>query len=150
MQHSIKTESIKKLSDFNFQWTKTLYKNILCHIAFLFTLFKSSICNKLYKVSPTKRFLWEPRKINFKFHRNWENTSKIVMSNISFCEIWSFWSLSSWASITTFSFELLHRTCYFGGARSKGFAMLRNVSKLTFFDKIGHAKSVGFRFYSAI
>ena len=39
---------------------------------------------------------------------------------------------------------------YFGGARSKGFATLRNVSKLTFFDKIGQAKSVGFRFYSAI
>ena len=32
--------------------------------------------------------------------------------------------------------------------RSKGFATLRNVSKLTFFDKIGHAKSVGF--YSAV
>ena len=28
--------------------------------------------------------------------------------------------------------------------------MLRNVSKLQFFDKIGQAKSVGFRFYSAI
>ena len=41
-------------------------------------------------------------------------------------------------------------SCYFGGARSKGFATLRNVSKLPFFDKIGHAKSVGFRFYSAI
>ena len=40
--------------------------------------------------------------------------------------------------------------CYFGGARSKGFATLRNVSKLTFFGKIGHAKSVGFRFYSGI
>ena len=39
---------------------------------------------------------------------------------------------------------------YFGGARSKGFARLRNVSKLTFFDKIGHVKPVGFRFYSAI
>ena len=41
-------------------------------------------------------------------------------------------------------------TILFGGVRSKGFATLRNVSKLTFFDKIGHAKSVGFRFYSAI
>ena len=41
--------------------------------------------------------------------------------------------------------------CYYlGGARSKGFVTLRNVSKLPFFDKIGHAKSVGFRFYSAI
>ena len=39
---------------------------------------------------------------------------------------------------------------YFGGARSKGFATLRSVSKLQFFDKIGHVKSVGFRFYSAI
>ena len=41
-------------------------------------------------------------------------------------------------------------SCYFGGAQSKGLAMLRNVSKLQFFDKIGHAKSVGFRFYSPI
>ena len=41
-------------------------------------------------------------------------------------------------------------TFYFGGGRSKEFATLRNVSKLPFFDKIGHAKSVGFRFYSAI
>ena len=40
--------------------------------------------------------------------------------------------------------------CYFGGARSKVFATLRNVSKLLFFDKIGQAKSGGFRFYSAI
>ena len=39
---------------------------------------------------------------------------------------------------------------YVGGARSNGFARLRNVSKLTFFDKIGHVKSVGFRFYSSI
>ena len=35
-------------------------------------------------------------------------------------------------------------TNYFGGAQSKGFATLKNVSKLQFFDKIGHAKSVGF------
>ena len=52
---------------------------------------------------------------------------------------------------TEFNYLLFdHRACYFGGARSKGFATFRNVSKLTFFDKIGHAKSVGFRFYSAI
>ena len=36
--------------------------------------------------------------------------------------------------------------CYFGGVRSKGFATLRNASKLPFFDKIRHAKSVGFGF----
>ena len=39
---------------------------------------------------------------------------------------------------------------YFGEARSKGFATLWNVSKLQFLDKIGQAKSVGFRLYSAI
>ena len=47
----------------------------------------------------------------------------------------------------------LNFTCTFrtfGGARSKGFVTLRNVSKLTFFDKIGHPKCVSFRFYSAI
>ena len=46
----------------------------------------------------------------------------------------------------------MYQSCnfYFGGARSKGFATLRNVSKLQFFDKIGQTKSVGFRFYSAI
>ena len=44
----------------------------------------------------------------------------------------------------------VHRLGYFSGAQSKGFKTLRNVSKLPFFDKIGHVKSVGFRFYSAI
>ena len=36
----IKTESIKKLSNFYFQWTKTLYQNNLNHIAFFFTFLK--------------------------------------------------------------------------------------------------------------
>ena len=39
---------------------------------------------------------------------------------------------------------------YFGGTWSKGFATLKKVSKLPFFDKIGQAKSVGFRFYLVI
>ena len=41
----IKTESIRKLNNFNFQWTKTFHQNILSHIAFLFTLFKGYRCN---------------------------------------------------------------------------------------------------------
>ena len=32
--HKCKTESTRKLSNFNFQWTKTLYQNNLKHIAF--------------------------------------------------------------------------------------------------------------------
>ena len=35
----IKTESIRKLSNFNFQWTKTLYQNNLKNIAFFFAPF---------------------------------------------------------------------------------------------------------------
>ena len=36
----IKTESTKELSNFNFQWTKTLYQSNLKNIAFFFTFFK--------------------------------------------------------------------------------------------------------------
>ena len=36
----IKTESITKLSNFNFQRTKTLYQNNLMNIAFIFTFFR--------------------------------------------------------------------------------------------------------------
>ena len=35
-----KTESLRKLSNFNFQWTKTLYQNNLKSIAFFFTFSK--------------------------------------------------------------------------------------------------------------
>ena len=38
-QHFSETESTRKLSNFNFQWTKTLCQNNLKHIAFLFTFF---------------------------------------------------------------------------------------------------------------
>ena len=37
---SFKTESIRKLSNINFKWTKALYQNNLKHIAFFFTFFK--------------------------------------------------------------------------------------------------------------
>ena len=36
----IKTKSIRKSSNFNFRWTKTLYQNNLNNIAFFFTFFK--------------------------------------------------------------------------------------------------------------
>ena len=49
-----------------------------------------------------------------------------------------------------FSIVVAEFTFYFGESRSKGFATLRNVSKLQCFAKIGHAKSVGFQIYSAI
>ena len=48
----IKTESIKKLSNFYFQWTKTLYQNNLNHIAFFFTFLKGYRYNQLAVITP--------------------------------------------------------------------------------------------------
>ena len=39
------TESIRKLSNFNSQWTKPLYQNILNHVIFFFILLKGYRCN---------------------------------------------------------------------------------------------------------
>ena len=36
----LKTESTRKLNNFDFQWTKTLYQNNLKHIAFFFYIFQ--------------------------------------------------------------------------------------------------------------
>ena len=61
-----KTKSIRKVSNFNFQWTKTLYQNNFKYIAAFFTPFQGDECNKLYQITPKKRFLLEPKKTNFK------------------------------------------------------------------------------------
>ena len=39
----IKTESIRKLRNFNFQWTKTLHQNNFNYLASFFTLFEGYI-----------------------------------------------------------------------------------------------------------
>ena len=57
-------------------------------------------------------FLWEHEKGNFKFHWNLENTGKIVMPEISFCETWSFWSLFSRPPIRTFYASASAALCF--------------------------------------
>ena len=42
-----KMESIKKLSNFNFQWTRTLYQNDFNNTGFFFTLFKGYKIEKI-------------------------------------------------------------------------------------------------------
>ena len=42
-------ESIRKLNNYNFHWTKTLCQNNFNHIAFLFTLFEGSKLEKCTK-----------------------------------------------------------------------------------------------------
>ena len=51
LSQMIKTVSIRKLNDFNFQWTKLFFQNISSHIAFLFTLFKGYRCTVI-RVNP--------------------------------------------------------------------------------------------------
>ena len=51
---------------------------------FYLSYFKSFKCDKLYELILKKRFLWEPEKLNFKFHRNLDNAVKIVTSKLGF------------------------------------------------------------------
>ena len=60
--NGIKTESIRKLSNFKFQWTKILYQNNLKHIAFFFTFFESYGCNLLSVITPKTISYGSPRK----------------------------------------------------------------------------------------
>ena len=63
-------ESIRILSNFNFQWTKTYYQNNLSNIAFFFTFFKGYIDVIIVICNNTKEnFLWEAKKTNVKFHK---------------------------------------------------------------------------------
>ena len=59
-------ESVRKLSYFNFQWTKTLDQNNLKNIAYCFYIFQELkmllvICN-----NTKKNLLWQPEKMNVK------------------------------------------------------------------------------------
>ena len=74
----IKTESTRKLSNFNFQWTKALYQNNLKSIEFFFTFFEGLRCNKSYVVTPKKISHGSPRKLNVKFHKNCDYKGKIL------------------------------------------------------------------------
>ena len=59
---TIQMECIRKLSNFNFQCTKTLYQNNLKHVAFFFTFFESYGCNLLSVITPKTISYGSPRK----------------------------------------------------------------------------------------
>ena len=61
----LKTESTRKLSNFNFQSTKTLYQNNSINIKFFFTFFKGLRCNKSSVVTLEKSYLpwWNPKPL---------------------------------------------------------------------------------------
>ena len=63
--HNLKTESIRKLSNFNFQWTKTLYQNNLNNITLFFTFLKGYRCNRPLPSSKTPHFQNEAKCTTF-------------------------------------------------------------------------------------
>ena len=75
-----KAKSTRKLSNFNFQWTKTLYQNNLKNIAFFFAFLKGLTCNKSSLVTRKKISHGSPRK--------WmSNFTRIVLTQVKF---WKF------------------------------------------------------------
>ena len=64
LEKMIKAEFTRKLSNFNFQWTKTLYQNNLYKIAFFLTFSRAKDV-----ISHLQYFVWEAEKINVKFHK---------------------------------------------------------------------------------
>ena len=94
---NIKTESISKLSNFNFQWTITWSQNNFRHIFILFTLSRAinSMQCKLREVTQKKRFIWDPKKTNFKSFKFQEMKSyawRFYLCFLHSCEIWNSFS----------------------------------------------------------
>ena len=72
----LKMESTRKLSNFYFQWGKTLYQNNLTNIAFFFTFFKGLRCNK-------KSSVITPKKISHGRQRKWmSNFTRYVIAQV--------------------------------------------------------------------
>ena len=72
----LKMESTRKLSNFYFQWRKTLYQSNLTNIAFFFTFFKGLRCNK-------KSSVVTPKKISHGSQRKWmSNFTRYVITQV--------------------------------------------------------------------
>ena len=82
------TESNRKLSNFNSPWTKTLYQNNIKNIAFY--IFQG-LKRYLVICKDTKDyFSREAKKMNVKFHKNCENTGKILKISCVRCHFVKF------------------------------------------------------------
>ena len=89
-----KMESIRKLSNFNFQWTKTFCQDDLNDVAFCFVFLRAiEWCN--YVITPIERnILWEFEQINVKFHQvtSYVTFSEFYLRFHNSCEIWRLFS----------------------------------------------------------
>ena len=108
---NIKTKSIRKLSNCNFQWTKTLSQNSLNNIAFFFTLFKGFRCNQLSVITPKKISCVSPRKEMSNFTK-WHLTHEIFRILPAFSQfLWNLTFILS-DSHEKFSLVLSQKTNY--------------------------------------
>ena len=95
-----KAKSTRKLSNFNFQWTKTLYQNNLKNIAFFFAFLKGLTCNKSSLVTRKKISHGSPRKWMSNFTK-WHLTHEIfrilpvlpVLVKFDFYFVWLPWEI---------------------------------------------------------
>ena len=71
----IKREFPRKLSNFNPQWTKTLYQSNLKNIAFFLHYFRPK---DVIIVIIKENFSRESEKMKVKFYKNCENTGKYL------------------------------------------------------------------------
>ena len=87
----IKTESIRNLSNFSFQWTKTLYQNHIVNNITFFLHFSRAIDTILVTCNNTKDyFSWAPEKIKVKFCKNCKNPGNILEISCARCHFVKF------------------------------------------------------------
>ena len=84
-----KTESTRKLSNFNFQWAKTLYQNNSKDIAFFFLHFSRAkdvvvICNNCHQ----RKFLMGTRENECQISQNYIFHVKFYLCFHNSCDIW--------------------------------------------------------------
>ena len=79
------TESIRKLSNFNFRWTKTLYQNNLKNITFFFAFFNGYRCNQLSVIRGGSRIFFRRgcTRLLLYFNTNKPHSFFIFLQNTS-------------------------------------------------------------------
>ena len=86
----VKTEYTRKLSNFNFQWTKTLYQNDLKNIAYflLFSRAKDVILSSVITPKNISHGSLRKRMSNFTRIVKTQVKSANLICKMKFCEIW--------------------------------------------------------------
>ena len=92
----LKTESIRKLSNFNFEWTKTLYQNNVNNIALFFLHFSRAIEVISYLWKHQRKRMSNARKNECQISQHSDilhrKFSEFYLCFQNYCEIWHLFS----------------------------------------------------------